>query len=71
MSNLSRRAFFESAAVIGVTSSIFPATLFAASEAGAEITIDTIKAAEVLSGLSFTDAERELMLAGLQGAVED
>ncbi|MDA0684472.1 MAG: amidase [Bacteroidetes bacterium] len=71
MSNLSRRAFFESAAVIGVTSSIFPTTLFAASEAGAEITIDTIKAAEVLSGLSFTDAERELMLAGLQGAVED
>lgn len=71
MSKLSRRAFIESAALVGVTSTIFPATLYAASEAGTEITLETIKAAEVLSGLSFTDKERELMLEGLQGAVDD
>ncbi len=73
---LTRRAFFEAASLAGVTSAVFPDLLMA--EVGAapvstaeNITVETIKAAEVLAGLSFTDAERELMLDGLRRSVAD
>ncbi|NBW94328.1 MAG: hypothetical protein EBR20_08230, partial [Bacteroidetes bacterium] len=41
------------------------------ADAVAEITVETIKAAEQLAGLSFTNEERELMLDGLQRSVAD
>jgi len=73
---LSRRAFIEAASLVGLSSTVFPDLLMAQATAdGAsradEITVETIKAAEHLAGLSFTDTERELMLEGVRGAVAD
>jgi Asp-tRNA(Asn)/Glu-tRNA(Gln) amidotransferase A subunit family amidase len=67
----SRRAFIEAASLAGISSAVFPEVLMREAGTAADITLETIKAAEALSGLSFTDAERELMLEGLQGAVAD
>ena len=68
---LTRRAFIEAASLVGVSSTVFPELLMSRASVAQEITIETIQAAEALAGLSFTDAERELMLDGLRGAVED
>lgn len=68
---LSRRAFIETASLAGISSAVFPEVLMGEAARAEEITLDTIKAAEALAGLSFTDAERELMLEGLQGLVKD
>lgn len=68
---LSRRAFIEAASLVGVSTTVFPELLMAEAAASEDITLETIQAAEALSGLSFTDAERELMLEGLKRAVAD
>lgn len=68
---LSRRAFIETASLAGISSAVFPEVLMGEAARTEEITLETIKAAEALSGLSFTDAERELMLEGLQNIVAD
>jgi len=69
MPSISRRSFFESAAVLG-GSSVFPDFLYAKVQEAEELTVEVIKAAETLAGLSFTDEERELMLEDLKEAVE-
>lgn len=78
---LSRRAFLESATLIGMGAGLAPSGLFpdessqetfmAAVADARDLTMEQIKAAEAVAGLSFTDEERELMLEGLQRAVAD
>ncbi|MDE2995161.1 MAG: amidase [Bacteroidota bacterium] len=68
---LSRRSFLETASLAGISSAVFPDLLMGEVARSEEITIETIRAAEALSGLSFTDEERELMLEGLRDAVAD
>lgn len=68
---LSRRAFIETASLAGISSAVFPEVLMREAARAEEITLETIKAAEALAGLAFTDTERELMLEGLQGLVKD
>jgi len=68
MSTLTRRHFLESAALVGAGSTLFPDILGATAPRGDEITLEHIRHAEVLAGLSFTDEERELMLASLERA---
>jgi len=73
---VTRRAFLEAASLVGAASTAFPDLLMAevrasGADAVAEITVETIKAAEQLAGLSFTNEERELMLDGLQRSVAD
>lgn len=68
---LTRRAFIEAASLVGVSSTVFPELLMSLAGQAEEITVETIKAAEVLAGLSFTDAERELMLDGLRSTLSD
>jgi len=70
MSDLSRRAFFESAALLGVSSTLFPGILYAQSQKAEPISIEDIEAAEKLAGLSFSPQERELMLEGLRGNLD-
>ena len=78
---LSRRAFLESATLIGMGAGLAPTHLFpdeasqesfmAEVTSANDITLEQIKAAEAVAGLSFTDQERELMLDGLQRALAD
>ena len=68
---LTRRAFIEAASLVGVSTTVFPELLMAEAASAEDITLETIKAAEALAGLSFTDAEREMMLQGLRSAVAD
>lgn len=73
---LTRRAFLEAASLAGVSSAVFPDLLMAevgaaSVSSGDDITVETIKAAEELAGLSFTHTERELMLDGLRRSVAD
>lgn len=67
----SRRAFIESAATIGVVSTLLPGILYAKAKEAEEITLETIEAAEKLAGLTLTPQEREQMLAGIRDGVEN
>ncbi len=65
-----RRAFLGYFSAAGLGSTLLPGVLWARLQAGAEITTETIRCAEEIAGLSFTEAERELMLEDLQRNVE-
>jgi Asp-tRNA(Asn)/Glu-tRNA(Gln) amidotransferase A subunit family amidase len=65
-SALDRRSFMGYFAGVGLTSTLFPGVLWAKIAAGADITVDTIASAEEVAGVSFDQAERELMLDGLK-----
>jgi len=71
MSRFSRRAFLESAALVGASSTLFPGILYAQASGKDEITVADIEAAERLAGLSFTPEERDMMLEDLQNSVDD
>ena len=64
----SRRCFLQTLGALGVGGGLFPGSLWAVSDGAREITVDAIKAAEELAGLSFTDADRALMLQALREA---
>jgi len=51
---------------LGLGATLFPGVLWAKMAAGAEITKETVAAAAELAGLTFDDAEREMMVAGLR-----
>jgi len=51
---------------LGLGATLFPGVLWAKMAAGAEITKETVTAAAELAGLTFDDAEREMMVAGLR-----
>ncbi len=61
-----RRRFLGYFASIGLGSTLLPGVLWAAIAAGADITAQSIAAAEELAGVKFTDAEREAMVKDLQ-----
>lgn len=61
-----RRAFLAQCSALGVGSTLLPGLLWAKVMAGAEITTETIAAAAEVAGVSFTEAEREQMLAGVR-----
>ena len=56
---------------LGLAGSAVAELLWAQVAAGAPITRETLAAAEALAGLEFTDAERELALAGLEELRQD
>ena len=61
-----RRAFLGYFASIGLGSSLLPGVLWASVARGAEITVQTIAAAEELAGVQFTDAQRAAMVDDLK-----
>lgn len=60
-----RRAFLGYFASIGLGSTLLPGVLWAAVANGAEITVQSIAAAEEIAGVKFTDAQREAMVKDL------
>jgi Asp-tRNA(Asn)/Glu-tRNA(Gln) amidotransferase A subunit family amidase len=63
---LDRRRFMGYFGGIGLGSTLLPGVLWARISDGAEITLETIVCAEEIAGLSFTDEQREMMLADLR-----
>src|SRR5512146_73207 len=61
-----RRAFRGYFASIGLGTSLLPGVLWAKLTAGAEITKETIAAAEEIAGVHFSDAQRAMMLNKLK-----
>src|SRR5207237_9039101 len=61
-----RRSFMAYFATTGLSTTLFPAVLWAKLSAGSDITVETIASAEEVAGLHFDQAERELMLDGLK-----
>ena len=61
-----RRAFLERCGALGVASTLFPGVLWARIAGGEEITDASIAAAAEIAGVSFSDEDRALMLAGLK-----
>jgi Asp-tRNA(Asn)/Glu-tRNA(Gln) amidotransferase A subunit family amidase len=62
----SRRAFLAHCSALGVGSTLLPGVLWARMLEGEEITAATLAAAAEVAGVSFTDEEREQMLAGVR-----
>ena len=60
-----RREFLGHFTTLGLGSSLLPGVLWAKVTAGAEITKDTIAAAEEIAGVSFTDEERAMLVSRL------
>jgi Asp-tRNA(Asn)/Glu-tRNA(Gln) amidotransferase A subunit family amidase len=67
---LDRRRFMAYFSGAGLAATAFPSALWAQAEEEGKITKEMVQAAEKLSGLEFTDAERELMLEGLNENLE-
>ena len=67
---MDRRRFFARCAALGISGTAFPAALWALAEGGGRVTKDMLPHAEALAGLAFSDAERELMLEGLNENLE-
>ena len=62
-----RRAFMAYFSSIGLGSTLLPGVLWAkVTEAGGEITKESITAAEEIAGVSFTDDQRQMMLRSIQ-----
>ncbi|MQA90287.1 MAG: amidase [Gemmatimonas sp.] len=62
-----RRMFLGYFAGLGLGSTLLPGVLWARVQEDREIDVETIRCAEELAGLSFTEEERELMVQDLVG----
>ena len=62
-----RRKFLSYFSAVGLGSSLLPGVLWAKVAAGEDITPATIACAEEISGLKFTDEQRQQMVDGLKG----
>ncbi|RKY86055.1 amidase [candidate division KSB1 bacterium] len=64
---MDRRSFVSYFSAAGLSTSLFPGVLYAIAQGNQEekITKEMVMQAEKITGLSFTDAEREMMLNGL------
>src|SRR4051812_43495805 len=60
-----RREFLSFFGSIGLGSTLLPGVLWAKVSAGADITKETIAAAEEIAGLTFSDEERAMMVRNL------
>src|SRR5687767_1470549 len=65
LSSPDRRDFLTYFSAIGLGTSLLPGVLWSKVAAGAEITKDTIAAAEEIAGVTFTDEERAMMVRSL------
>lgn len=65
-----RRAFLQRFAAAGMGGTLLPSLLAQPLRDGAEITAETVRCAEEIAGLSFTEEQREAMLADLRDYVE-
>src|SRR5881296_988371 len=63
-----RREFLAYFSSIGLGSSLLPGVLWTKVAAGADITKETIAAAEEIAGVTFTDEERAMMVRNLTNA---
>ena len=61
-----RRSFLGYFSALGLGSTLLPGVLWAVVANGAEITAQSIAAAEEIAGIQFTDAQREAMVKDLQ-----
>ena len=61
-----RRAFMGYFSSIGLGATLLPGVLWSKIAAGAEITKETIAAAEEITGVAFSDEQRQMMLRNLQ-----
>ncbi|CAN5791856.1 amidase [soil metagenome] len=64
--NVDRRRFMAYFSGVGLGSTLLPGVLWSQLAAGSELTRETIACAEEISGLTFTDEQRDLMLADLR-----
>lgn len=65
-----RRRFLKGLALAGAGSAVFGRALLAAAEGKGKVTAEMVRQAEWVSGLTFTDEERALMLEDLDGDAE-
>jgi len=68
---LPRRKVLQILGTLGLGSVVFRRALAARAQDAPAVTSDMIKEAEWVTGLEFTDKERELMLRGVNGALSD
>ncbi len=68
--DMTRRAFATRVAALGVASPLLADLVFARIVGGEPITARTLREAEVLAGVSLTDAQRARMVDDLQGNAE-
>jgi Asp-tRNA(Asn)/Glu-tRNA(Gln) amidotransferase A subunit family amidase len=61
-----RRTFMTWMSGLGLGSALFPGVLWAKVASGAALTVETIAAAEELAGVTFSAAQREMMLDGIK-----
>ena len=61
-----RRAFLSYCSTLGVGATLLPGVLWGKLSAGAEITVETIACAEEIAGVTFTPAQREMMVENLR-----
>ena len=66
-----RRRVLKALTAAGAGSVVFGRALEVLAAGGPEVTADMIRRAEWISGLSFTDADRELMLEGTNRSLEN
>lgn len=66
-----RRRFLATVAAAGAGSAVFSRALLAALGDAKKVTPEMVRQAEWVAGLSFTDAERDLMLADIEEAAGD
>jgi Asp-tRNA(Asn)/Glu-tRNA(Gln) amidotransferase A subunit family amidase len=62
MSLTDRRAFMAYFSSLGLGATLFPGTLWGRLAAGADISVDTVRCAEEIAGLSFAADQREMMV---------
>ncbi len=67
---MDRRRFMASLSAVGLGGTVIPALLWSKVRQSGKITIDMLDEAEALSGLRFTEQERELMLDGVNQNLE-
>ena len=68
-----RRRFLAYFAAAGLSSTLLPGVLWAqtAQQQASKITLEMLKTAEVIAGLEFTDAERQILIDGVNQHLAD
>ena len=68
--SVDRRGFMAYMSALGLGGTVFPGVLWAQIQAHDEITSEIVADAGAVAGLDFTDAERDMMLAGLNSNLQ-
>ena len=70
MSLVDRRDFMALCSKLGLSSTLFPGVLWASLREPKKVTKEVIAEAEAVAGLELTDAERDMMVEGLNRNAE-